>query len=77
MAESARPAYRVPRSWIFRTFMDDARAAEDFPLPPEVIEPDDPPEFPPEDEVPAVPDEDELVREPSEPLELPDEVSVP
>ena len=41
--------------------MDDARAAEDFPLPPEVIEPDDPPEFPPEDEAPAVPDEDELV----------------
>ena len=31
---------------IFRTFMDDARAAEDYPLPPEVIEPDDPPEFP-------------------------------
>ena len=57
--------------------MDDARAAEDFPLTPEAIEPGDPPKFPPEDEVPAAPDEDELVREPSEPPEFPDEVSVP
>ena len=54
--------------------MDDARAAEDFPLPPEVIEPDDPPEFPPEGEFPAAPESDELAREPPE---FPDEASGP